>query len=110
MKKDYGGVIWTNHAIERLQQRAISQGDAFATFNRPDKSRPGGKNGTFVYYKTWETAGRNGGRHFEQIEVVATKDDGKWIILSVWSKPVKGAYRKGKQKSLLQKIFHFIGL
>ena len=89
MKQDYGGIIWTNHALERLQQRGINQGDAYATFNRPDESRPGSKTGTFVYYRTWQYAGRNGGKRYERIEVVATKDDGKWIVLSVWSKPVK---------------------
>jgi len=109
MKNDYGGVVWTKHALERLQQRDIAQGDAFATFNRPERSRPGGKRGVYVYYKTWESPGRNGGKHYEQIEIVATKDEGKWIILSVWSKPVKRPFTK-TNKTLLQKIITLLGL
>lgn len=93
---NYGGVVWTNHALERLRQREISQGDAFATFNRPDESRPGSKKGTFVYYKTWEFRGRNGGTRFERIEIVARKEEGKWIILSVWSKPVSKQHSSRK--------------
>ena len=26
--RNYGGVIWTNHALERLNKRGIKQGDA----------------------------------------------------------------------------------
>jgi len=81
MKQDFGGVIWTNHALQRLKERNISQGDAWATFNRPDQSRKGSNlKGSWVYYKTYGN---------ERIEVVAKKnDEGKWIILSVWSRPV----------------------
>ncbi len=104
-EKDYGGVIWTNHAIERLEQRGIKQGDAYATFMRPDESRPGNKRGTYVYYKTWKYVGRNGRERCEQIEVVATKEGGRWIILSVWSKPVRRhRRRKGGSKSIWKKI------
>ncbi len=106
--KNYGGVIWTNHALERLEQRNISQGAAFATFNRPDESRPGTKKGTFVYYKTWSYAGSNGGKRYEKIEVVARKDEGKWIILSVWSKPVSKPYPE--KISLFEKIMKLLRL
>lgn len=79
MDRNFGGVIWTNHALERLRERGIKQGDAWATFNRPEQSRKGVQ-GNWVYYRNW------GGT---QVEVVA-KQNGKreWIILSVWSKPI----------------------
>ncbi len=80
MDKNYGGVIWTNHALERLTQRGIKQGDAWATFMRPDQHRKGQAPGSWISYKTYGN---------EKIDVVAKKnDDGKWIILSVWSRPV----------------------
>jgi hypothetical protein len=78
--------VWTNHALERLKQRGIKQGDAWATFNRPDQSRYAKAKETWIYYKTYGN---------EKIEVVAKKNDkGEWIILSVWSKPVYGEKEK----------------
>jgi hypothetical protein len=97
--KNYKGVIWTNHALQRLSQRGISQGDAWATFSRPDQSRYAKTKSAWVYYKTYGE---------KRIEVVAKKNErGQWIILSVWSKPV---YEKGKKveplwKLIFKKIF-----
>lgn len=84
MDRNFGGVIWTNHALDRLRERGIKQGDAWATWNRPEQSRKG-TSGSWVYYRNW------GGI---QIEVVAKQNEKKeWIILSVWSRP---AFEKGK--------------
>lgn len=111
MKQDYGGVIWTNHALERLQQRDIAQGDAWATFRRPDRSRPGQKKGVYVYYKTWDFTDSKGRKRYERIEVVATQNErNEWIILSVWSKPVKKTDESMKKKGLLSKIVELFGL
>lgn len=80
MDRNYGGVIWTKHAIERLRERNIKQGDAWATFQRPDQSRYATTKGAWIYYKTYGS---------ERIEVVAKQNDRKeWIILTVWSRPV----------------------
>ena len=32
MDRNFGGVVWTDHALRRLKQRGISQGDAWATW------------------------------------------------------------------------------
>lgn len=90
MDNHYGGVIWTNHALERLRERGIKQGDAWATWRNPQESRKGTVPGSWVYYRNWSGT---------QIEVVAKKVEkpaaqraygpgGEWLILSVWSKPV----------------------
>lgn len=90
MKKDYGGVIWTNHALERMQERGIKQGDAWATFNRPDTSRYAKTKKACVYYKTWGST---------KIEVVAKQNERqKWIIMSVWSKHVDRFHKREKKK------------
>lgn len=82
MDKNFGGVIWTNHALKRLAERGISQGDVWATFRRPDQSRYAEARGAWVYYKTYGN---------QKIEVVAKQNESKeWIILSVWSCPVSG--------------------
>ena len=98
MKYDnkYGGVVWTNHALQRLKERGIPQGDAWAAWKRPDQSRYAATRGAWVYYKTWGT---------QRIEVVAKQDERKqWIIMSVWSRPTHEKKREGKKTSLLKKI------
>lgn len=78
MDNKYGGIIWTNHALDRLNERGIKQGDAWATWNRPEQSRYASAKGAWIYYRTYGK---------QRIEVVAKKnEEGKWIILSVWSK------------------------
>ncbi|EKE04945.1 MAG: hypothetical protein ACD_19C00428G0007 [uncultured bacterium] len=81
MEQNYGGVIWTNHALSRLNERGIKQSDAWAVWNRPDQSRYSKIQGAWVYYRTWNDT---------RIEVVAKQNEKKeWIILSVWSKKVQ---------------------
>ena len=92
--RDYKGLIFTNHALERLRQRGISQGDAWATFRNPDQSRKGSAQGSWVYYKTYGN---------ERVEVVAKKNErGEWIVLSVWSKPVYG--RRAKKQGFIVRV------
>ncbi len=105
MDNHFGGVIWTNHALERLRERGIKQGDAWATWRNPQASKKG-NSGNWVYYKNY-----NG----NQIEVVAKQNEKKeWIILSVWSKPVYGVDSKAFQSdkphggSFWRKLYNFI--
>lgn len=87
MENKFGGVAWTNHALQRLRERGIKQGDAWATWKNPDKSRYAKIKGAWIYYRTY------GNR---RIEVVAKQNERKeWVILSVWSKPV---HRKRSKK------------
>jgi len=84
-----------------MKERGISQGDAWATFNRPDTSKYAKSKNSYVYYRTW-------GR--EKIEVVAKKTEkGEWLVLSVWSKPVPSQKSEiSKKKSpfgFLKKLF-----
>lgn len=101
--RNYGGIIWTNHALQRLKERGVKQGDAWAVWNRPDQSRYSASKGAWIYYKTWGE---------ERIEVVAKKNENReWIILSVWSKkaqPLKiEPYKSGSfWLKLLRKIFN----
>ncbi len=94
MNRNFGGVIWTNHALSRLRERGIKQGDAWATWRRPDQSRYAKNKGAWVYYKTYGN---------QRIEVVAKKNEKKeWIILSVWSKTVYQKPKAKKSDSLLK--------
>ncbi len=99
MERNFGGVIWTNHALNRLKERNISQGDAWATFRRPEQSRYAKAKGAWVYYKTYGN---------QKIEVVAKQDEKKkWVILSVWSRQVFKKTKKSESlaKLLLKRIF-----
>ena len=92
--RNFGGVVWTNHALARLNERGIKQGDAWATFNRPEQSKRATIPGAWVYYRTWSS---------QKIEVVAKKNEkGEWIILSVWSRPVYEKYPTRKVEPLWQ--------
>lgn len=100
MNKNFGGVIWTNHALAKLEERGISQSDAWATWRNPQESRKARIPGAWIYYKNY-------GR--EQIEVVSKKNEkGEWIILSVWSRPVFGNKKKTEPflRFLLRKLFN----
>lgn len=80
MDKNYKGVIWTKHALARMEEWGIKQGDAWATFRRPDNSRYAKSKGAWVYYKTFGDT---------RIEVVAKKNEKKeWVVISVWSKTI----------------------
>jgi len=108
MNNRYGGVIWTNHALQRMAERGISQGNALYTFNHPEESRPGNNKDSTIYYRTYGK---------EKIEVVTTKNEkNEWLIMSVWSRPLYGNYQKYPKyqsdnfldkivESILQKLF-----
>lgn len=96
MNNNFGGIVWTKHALERMQERGISQSDAWATWRNPQQSKKGNNN-SWVYYRTYKN---------ERIEVVAKKNErGQWIILSVWSKPYTGKKTESFWQFLLKKLF-----
>jgi hypothetical protein len=97
MDRDFGGVIWTNHALDRLKKRGISQGDAWVTFNRPEQSRYATAKAAWVYYRTYGS---------QRIEVVAKKNEkGEWLILSVWNRPVDGKKSQGPKTEKSEPIW-----
>lgn len=104
MDNNYKGIIFTNHALQRLRERDISQGDAWATLVHPQESRKGSNKNAWVFYRTY---GNN------KIEVVATENEKKeWVVLSVWSRPAYGTASYPKPnifeqlvEKILQKLF-----
>jgi hypothetical protein len=86
MERNFKGLIFTNHALTRLKERGISQGDAWATWNHSDQSRYAQAKGAWIYYRTFNQ---------RKIEVVAKKNEkGEWLVLSVWDRPVWGKFQK----------------
>ena len=80
MKTYYGGAIFTNHALQRLRERGITQSDVWYTFQHPDGQLKGNSPGSTKYYKDYGQ---------QRIEVIAKQNEKKeWIVLSCWSKIV----------------------
>jgi len=96
------GLIFTNHAINRLYNRGISQERAYGVFSCPDGKITGKIPGSVKFYKNFGE---------QRIEVVAKKNDkGEWVVFSCWSKfKEKAPYLKNKlayqsKEPLLQKL------
>lgn len=75
----YQGAIWTNHALERLNQRGLSQDLAGKTFQYPDKTLQGKEKGTTEFQRKFNNS---------LVTVIAKQNEKKeWIILSCWIDP-----------------------
>src|SRR5438067_1442736 len=78
-QQHYRGAIWTNHALERLGQRGLSQEMAGETFNKPDRFIKGKKPDTIEYQKSFGNS---------LVTLIAKQNEKKeWIILSCWIDP-----------------------
>lgn len=75
----FGGVIWTNHALKRLDQRGLTQKMAYEAFQFPQSSVPGREIGTIEYRRRWGNS---------LVSVIAKQNEKKeWLILSLWINP-----------------------
>jgi len=80
MENYFRGVIFTNHAIDRLYEREIAQADAWYTFRHADGQSAANIPGATKFYKDYGQ---------QRIEVIARENEkGEWVILSCWSKMV----------------------
>jgi cytidylate kinase len=78
MGMTYKGIILTNHALERMRERSVTQEMVFVTLTKPDRSRYADAKQKFIYNKTF-------GR--DMVEVVASQNERKeWVVVSVWSR------------------------
>ena len=98
MNQNLGGVVWTNHALQKLKERRIKQGDAWITWKNPQQNR-------YAKSKSAWVSTRKCGSQI--IEVVSKQNEKKeWIIISVWSKPILDSCEKSSSLiSLLLKRF-----
>jgi len=106
VSKDYRKIIWTNHALERLDQRGLSQDLAFQAFSSPEKQFQGKNPGTTEFQK----------RFGQSLVTVIAKQNEKreWVILSNWIDPPlpgtvdyykKEEYKKYKKAGFWGKLF-----
>lgn len=103
--QNFGGVIWTHHALRRLDERKLPQEMAFAAFQNPDQVIKN-NDGSTEYKKKF-------GNSF--VNTVAKQNEKKeWIIISCWIDPPmagtadfkkKEAYGKYKKAGFWGKLF-----
>lgn len=99
------GAIWTNHALERLKERGLTQEAAGTAFKHPDFSGPATKPGSYQFQKK---IGKT------LVSVIAKKNEkNEWLILSAWTDPPlpgtkdekrRENYRKYQKASFFKKI------
>lgn len=87
----YGGIIWTNHALERLGQRGLTQKMALETFQSPDRVVQGKNAGTQEFQKKY---------NISLVTLIGKKNEkGEWLVLSVWiDPPLPGTMDDKKRK------------
>lgn len=103
--QNYGGIIWTNHALSRLGQRGLTQELAWEAFNLPDREVSSREKGTMQYEKRF-------GRSL--VTIIAKQNEKReWIIISCWVDPPlpgsidakqKVEYKKYQKSSFLSKF------
>lgn len=77
--RTHGGVIWTNHALERLKGRKIPQEIAWKAFRFPEVTQKGKASGSFEFIKKLD---------IYTVTVIAKKNDRReWVIVSCWIDP-----------------------
>lgn len=89
---NYGGAIWTNHALERLSQRGISQENALRAFKDADSQFEGTAPGSQKFIKQFGD---------KKVTLIGKYTDQKeWIIISAWiDPPLPGSADERKQQS-----------
>ncbi len=75
----YKGLIFTNHALQRLDERQFPADMVVEAFNKPDSSGPAKQPGASEYRKRFNNS----------VVTVITKqnDRSEWIVLSCWIDP-----------------------
>jgi len=75
----YGGLIWTNHALARLNERQFSQETAAIAYSAPDYTKAGKHPGTTEYQKRFGK---------QTVTLIVSKNNmGEKIVVSAWIDP-----------------------
>src|SRR5436190_11150723 len=88
----FKGAIWTNHALERLAERKLSQEMAGRAFSHPDKVVHGKQAGTTEFHKKFDA-------HW--VTIIAKKNEkNEWIVVSCWIDPPFPGTKDFKKKEI----------
>lgn len=102
----YKNAIWTNHALERLGQRGLSQELAWQAFSAAENQTVGKNPGTTEFKKRFGSS---------LVTIIAKQNEKReWIILSNWIDPPlpgtidylkKDEYKKYQKAGFWGKLF-----
>jgi len=106
VSQNYFGLIFTNHAIERMKGRGLRQEWAWEAWKNPDEAVEGKNPGSIEYIKRKDSY---------KVTVIAKQNEKKeWIVISAWvDPPVTGSidvgkkekYHKYQKASVLRKLW-----
>lgn len=92
----YGGIIWTNHALDRLKRRGLTQDIAAEAFKYPDRTFQGKRAGTHEYQKR---IGQS------LVTLITTQNEkNEWIVLSAWIDPPLPGSADAKEKESYKRL------
>ena len=94
MRKRVNRLIWTTHALQRLDERGLTKQIANQTFHQPDRVLQG-TNDSIEYQKHIRTS---------LITVIAKQNQQKdWVVLSCWiNPPLLGTKDARKRRNYLR--------
>jgi Domain of unknown function (DUF4258) len=100
---EYKGLIFTNHIIDRMNQRNISFAEVAWVFQNPEKILPASTKGAYKYYRDNDK---------KKLAIVAKKNEqGKWLILTCWKKEVfdyQSKKKDGKKLNFWQNLWKMV--
>lgn len=76
MQREYRNVVFTDHALQRLKKRRITQTAVINAINTPDEQETE-VDGDCVFKKRWQ------GRRYHVVAMWLA-DEGKWLVKSAW--------------------------
>lgn len=75
----FGSLIFTNHALKRMEERKMVKQMAIDAFNNPDHTKTGKQAGTTEYIKKIAD---------KTVTVIAKQNEKQqWVVLSAWTDP-----------------------
>ena len=85
----YGGLIWTYHALEKVNKRGLTQEMVWTTWRSPDTTRPGNA-GSTMYEKLFGIS--------TVTAIMKQNEKNEWLILTCWIDPPLPGSVDEKQK------------
>jgi len=77
-------IIWTKHALKRLEERRMPKNIGELALLEPDEKRKGKEKGIFEFIKNYKKENKI----YTIILIVTKSKDDKWLVISVWVDPI----------------------
>ena len=103
---EYFGLVFTKHALAKMQERGIRKEDAWETFKHPERRFRGKRKDTFEFLRSFGD--------FRLTVLAAQNPRDEWITISVWRDPPRPGtadarenqeWKKYKNAGIFGKIF-----